>query len=324
MSFIFISHASADKQARIRPLVEVLLAEGERVWVDRPGAGAGNLGFSEAEIERLKIDSLRVGAPWPTGIQQALTECGVVLGCISRESLQASEVLRDELTFANLAGKLLTCIVDDLPLSALADLTRGLLDLSNHQTPRIDCALLGQALVARAATGLRVDELPPSMLTEWEKVRGLLASARRIRPAPHALLPDDVARIREVLETIPVGPILKIHEVPTEIVSLLGEGFDSLQRTDAMLTQAATLLRAALPSGFTERQILLRRGELPPFGSLPPEDFWLQALAAAGLKGRRTVAAILLSPLCRRAAETSGVVRLLDEFVGSLGSGRPA
>ena len=72
MSFLFISHASADKANRIRPLVEVMIEEGETVWVDRPGAGAGNLGLDQAYIDRNRVDRLQNGRPWPTGIREAL------------------------------------------------------------------------------------------------------------------------------------------------------------------------------------------------------------------------------------------------------------
>lgn len=89
MSFIFVSHASDDKPMRIRPLVEVLIAEGETAWIDRPGAGAGNLGFSQDYISRHDIDFLQSGTPWSTSIEDALRGSGAVLGCLSRRTVAA-------------------------------------------------------------------------------------------------------------------------------------------------------------------------------------------------------------------------------------------
>jgi hypothetical protein len=318
VSFLFISHASPDKRERVRPLVEVLIAEGELVWIDRPGLGAADFGFDRAFIDRYEIDYLLSGRSWSTSIQDALSTSGAVIGCLSQAIRQHREVLETELAFADTAKKLVTCIVDDLSLDDLSSLRYGLLDLAKHQSPRIDCRALRAALDFMAARVCSVEELPSGMRTEWEKVRGLIADANRLRPEPRPLRRADIDRISPQLSTIPVGPILRVHDIPPSLIEVLGAKVASAAKVDAALNQSTVLLRAAFPEGFSEEQILLRRGMLPPFGSLPGDVYWTQMLAAAGLKGRRTVAALLLCPISAWAFESAGLGELVKNFTNSL------
>lgn len=318
MSFLFISHASPDKRERVRPLVEVLVAEGELLWIDRPGTGDDGFGFEQAYIDRHDIDYLQSGRSWSASIQSALRASGAVIGCFSRALLEHRTVLQSELSFADISTKLVTCIVDDLPFSELSRLNHGLLDVSRHQSSRIDPDRLRRALDTRASTGCPVEALPPPLRSEWEKVRALIASANKVRREPRPLRQRDIERIVSILETIPVGPILRVTEIPPPIIEALAEKVASPERVETAFNQATTLVHSAFPAGFTEQQIVLRRGTLPPFGTLPGEAYWTQLLAAAGLKGRRTVAAFLLCPVNRWAVETSRLDVVADEFVRSL------
>jgi len=318
VSFLFISHASEDKTEHVRPLVEALVAEGEAVWVDRPGAGRGNLGLDQSYIDRHGIDYLQSGRSWSASIRTALQQAGAVLGCLSKSMLANKAVLQDELAFADVSGKLVTCIIDDLAFSDLARFEHGLLDLSRHQSPRLDCRILQQALQLMSAGEATIGSLPPALYVEWEKVRNLISSINRVRREPRRLTDADVIASTPILTSIPIGPILKIHDVPLEIIHAFGSKLNSADRSESAFAQASTLLRAAFPEGFTERQILLRLGELPPFGTLPADTFWLQAIAAAGLKARRTVAAFLVSPVGAWAIESSGAGDAARSFLSRL------
>lgn len=317
MSFLFISHASADKDVRIRPLVEVLLAEGELVWVDRPGVGAGNLGLEQELVDRARVEYLASGQPWPRAIQEALVQSGAVIACLSRAVIANAGVLRDELTFAHLAGKLVTCIVDDLSHEEMHAAGNGLLDFSSIQSYHIDCALLSAALVALPHVG-HVEALPSEMREEWNKVRHLIASADRLRLEPRSMRANDLAPGAEILCDIPVGPILHVRHFPSAVLEAFAAAIDTPDRVEAALSQAQTMLGAAFPQGFTERQIFVRKGQLPALGSLSPEAFWTQLFAVAGLKGRRTVASFLVCPIGRWAVRRAGCDDVVVEFLSEL------
>ncbi len=318
MSFLFVSHASEDKVARIRPLVEVLVDEGESVWIDRPGAGEENFGFSQSYIDRHDIDYLQSGQPWSTGIQSALQASGAVIGCLSRALLKNKAVLKDELTYADTSRKLVTCIVDDLSFEDLSKFEDGLLDLRNFQSPKIDCDALREALELRRRNGAVVEELPEGARTEWEKVRNLISQVNRLRPEPRPLRKRDVVLGSALLYRIPVGPILRVHHIPQEIFDAFGQTLATAERVDSAFNQAMALLTESFPEGYTERQILVRRGQLPPFGTLPPEVFWLEVLSLAGLKARRTFASFLITPVARWALEQAGATDVAENFLGIL------
>jgi hypothetical protein len=318
MSFLFVSHASVDKAARVRPLVEVLIEEGETVWIDRPGRGENDFGFDQAYIDRNDIDHLLSGRPWSTGIQSALRASGAVIGCLSRSLLEDRAVLEGELTYADTAEKLVTCIVDDLPFEDLARYERGLFDPRKHQSPRIDCARLAEALERRAAMNGAVEELPRHLAVEWEKVRNLVGSANRVRREPRPLRTRDIGAAAAVLRAIPVGPILHVSHVPAEVIQAFGEWLGTPERVDAALDQAMTLIKAAFPEGYTERQILVRRGQLPGVGTLSGEALWIQIFSVAGLKARRTLAAFLTAPIGRWALERSGAGSAARSFLDGL------
>lgn len=318
MSFLFVSHASEDKVARVRPLVEVLIDEGESVWIDRPGAGEGNFGFRQSYIDQNDIDYLQSGQPWSTGIQSALQTSGAVIGCLSRAMLVNRVVLKDELTFADISRKLVTCIVDDLTFGDLPKFENGLLDLRKAQSPQLDCTVLREALDLRERTGVAVEELPEAARVQWEKVRNLICHANRVRSEPRPLRKRDFALGKALLARVPVGPILRVHHVPQDIVDAFSKSLATTERVETAFTQATTLLKQAFPKGYTERQILVRRGQLPPFGTLPTEAFWLQVLSVAGLKARRTVASFLVTPIARWALEQAEAGDVAEDFLATL------
>ena len=72
-SFVFVSHANADKK-RIRHIVEALIKGGHKVWLDKPA----EMGFRKHEIEAHFVD-LRGGRGWKEQIDEALDTATCVL-----------------------------------------------------------------------------------------------------------------------------------------------------------------------------------------------------------------------------------------------------
>lgn len=293
MSFLFISHASADKGERILPLVRVLLAEGEMLWVDGPGMGEDSLGLEQALIDQMRVAYLLSGRSWPDEIQRALRESGAVIGCLSRAALQNRPVLEHELVIAHNHGKLVMCIVDDLRHEELSG--RGLLPLASMHAFHIDCTRLTEALAERQK-GRAVEDLRPELRQEWEKVRRLIADANRVRAEPRILPLHEIERRSAVLLKVPIGPVVKPQEVPWAAVEAFAASLHSPAQIEATMIQARSILCLAFPEGYTDRQIYVRPGELPPLGWPSPEAFWVQLFSLAGRKARRTLASFLVCP----------------------------
>ena len=129
MGFVFVSHASIDKLRHVRPIVLALAREHVGIWVDKPGQGDRHLGLDQAVIERLGIRGLMNGPDWNLQISEALQECDAVLVCLSKQLLNDSAVLNQEVAIGWHSRKLVACRVDDL-------------DLEDIPTPS-DCRIFG-------------------------------------------------------------------------------------------------------------------------------------------------------------------------------------
>ncbi len=322
--YVFICHASEDKATRIRPLVRALAYLGQPVWVDRPGAGQGGLGLDGDFLARHEIGGIDAGERWAGSIQEALRGSIVVLGCLSRALLAKMDVIRDELTYADTNKKLVTCIVDDLRHRELDGVRAGLLDLSlrTMQTPVLDCALLRDALGELERNGGRARDLPLELRSEWEALEQLVEVIERRRPEPARLRDRDIEAAARTLAAIPVGPMVHVSEVPQDVVHALAVHLNTPEKARATLDQARRLVLAAFPDGFTEEQILLQEAELPVPETTPPVRLWTSILRTAGMKGRRTLAALLMTPCSRWALRNPVSTEAANAFVGSLGSPR--
>jgi|GEM_PF-2293325 len=315
MSYIFVSHASADKATRVRPIVEALIAEGESVWIDRPGVGEGNFGFTQDFIARNDIGFLRNGSQWSDSLQSALRMSGAVLGCLSRSMSVENDVLMAELTIANAMGKLVTCIVDDLDYGELPRLTRGLLDLSRSQAPHIRPDLLATA-ARYSESGIHT---PPNefnaLTSEWEKLRGLISSMDQVRDEPRGMRPQDLVRLGPRIRGIRHGPVVRMDEFPDDIIFALGDHVGTPARARNLIRQANALLHSITRDEDSLRKLILREGALPLVGSTTGDGLWSAALGRAGIQSRQTVLALLLAPASEWAFRKSSCVTTRDRFV---------
>jgi len=129
MSFVFISHASADK-TRIRPIVDALLDARIKVWLDNPVKAGYSAAETEAKFLRLHADQ-----PWEEEIREALKKSALVIGCFSRHfEKNTRHTLHDEIANAVYDGKLIACRIDDVTTDDLPASYRG------NQAPKLDRA----------------------------------------------------------------------------------------------------------------------------------------------------------------------------------------
>jgi hypothetical protein len=113
MPFVFVSHASQDKP-RIRHVVEALIADGHKIWLDNPG----EMGYSANEID-LHFIRLHADRRWHDEIDEAVRGAGAVLVCFSKRFNETRDVWQDEAAGARILGKLIGCRIDDLDRSTL-------------------------------------------------------------------------------------------------------------------------------------------------------------------------------------------------------------
>lgn len=318
MSFIFVSHASEDKLERVRPIVEVMVAEGESVWLDRPGAGDNNFGFDQAYISENAIDYLQSGKPWSDSLTKAIAQSGAVLGCLSKSLEAHREVIISELTVASAMGKLATCIIDDVEYSNLDRFAHGLFNPTGLQSPRIDTGRLRQALDLHFGQNIDVALLPPLLKEEWEKVRNLIANINRLRKAPRSMKKSDIIKIRPTLAKMNHGPIVKIVDIPAVILHAFGDHIAEPFRATTVIEQANHLITASTPDKELCGKLLLRPATLPNLSVSPADNFWSQAFTRAGLQSRRTVASLILNPTASWALQQASVSLESKRFIERL------
>lgn len=298
MGYVFVSHASEDKQQRVRPLVEALAMEGVRLWIDRPGHGESHFNFDQDFIERHGIRGLESGQPWNDQISRALREAGAVLACLSAALCAQRLVLVQELVLAWHHQKLVTCIVDDLPYSKIpGDL--GLPDASRLQAERIDAGLLRRAVVRLTEQPEATPEdLPPLLRSQWEIVRKLVGDINRIldKSGPRPPSAAEMAAARSALSIVPIGPMVRAYEIPFEVVGIFADRLGDPERAKSFLSLAMQILSQCNPENFDEPQLLVRSGEVLNPHAVAADEYWGDVLTVAGMKSRRTLAALLIAP----------------------------
>ncbi|MFZ4411291.1 MAG: TIR domain-containing protein [Paracraurococcus sp.] len=112
MSFVFISHASEDKR-RIRPIIDSILADGHKIFIDDP-ARAGYGGEAVHGFVRLHADRA-----WKDQLDEAMAASVCALVCWSRHADDRRRGWLDEVAQARGANKLVSCVIDDVPISTL-------------------------------------------------------------------------------------------------------------------------------------------------------------------------------------------------------------
>src|SRR5689334_11797573 len=99
MSFVFLSHASADKQ-KIKHVVDALIGADLKVWLDNPAA----MGYSASQINA-HFYHLQAGGRYRDRIDAALRAADVVLVCWSEKAKETRDVWHSEASVARALQK---------------------------------------------------------------------------------------------------------------------------------------------------------------------------------------------------------------------------
>jgi hypothetical protein len=294
--YVFVSHASVDKK-HLQPLIEALALQGLDLWVDRPGPGENNFNFDSAFIDRYAIRGLRTGVAWDEQITDSIREAGAVLVCFSRAFQQESRVLMHELLLGQYQKKLVACVIDDLSFDELPG-AFGLSDAWRMQAARIDLTALGRAVALYRQDVRHSGAADPTAFEQWQVVQRLTSEIDRLFDAAGGRRPsaEQMRIAREALAAIPIAPMVRMFEIPSEVITLFADRWHEPERAATFVALAMEIRLACNPEGFAERQIVLRNGELLNPRSVSAEEYWSVALSLAGMKSRRTLAALLLAP----------------------------
>jgi hypothetical protein len=117
----------------------------------------------------------------------------------------------------------------------------------------------------------------------------------------------------------PIGPMVHFHEIPVEMIALFSEKLADPEHARRFFRTAMQVRSRCNPEGFTDRQILVRPGEVLNPETVTAEEFWSTLLAAAGQRSRRTLAAFLLAPGAPhedaiRASDASALRKFKDDL----------
>lgn len=175
-NLIFISHASPDKRGPVKLLAQALAYEGVHLFIDGPGRHDDTcMGFSAGFISKYNIRSISIGCDWDDEIKKALRDAKAVLLCISKTALilQHRKILEQEVTYADISDKLVTCVIDDTAIDEIKA-TWGLVSLHMKQTVRIDINCLCRALKWLEEDKSRTPiQLPEALQPVWESIRAV-------------------------------------------------------------------------------------------------------------------------------------------------------
>ena len=289
---VFLSHASPDKLPRVKSLVEALVRRNVKLWLDRPGHGTNCFGFSEQFIDAHDIKAIRIGKNYEEEIRKALADSCAVLACLSRSFVEDRTILLQELTVADFIGKLVCCTIEDIKQQPVRFF--GFTPIEKLQAIRIDCEKIGEINSAEALSGSS-PSLRQDLLDQASLVDRLVAELKRVasRQLPQPLDSNEFLLARMEVVAVPIPPPVRIAQIPAQVISAFANTFIESPVREAVFLAAMQLSRAAHSVEFEDEAVVVTRGEiLPP--QCAAEEFWGDALARAGLRSRRTLAAVLI------------------------------
>jgi hypothetical protein len=204
MSFVFVSHSSQDKPL-IRHIVDALIADGLKVWLDDPTT----MGYHSAD-RGLHFIRLHADRTWHDEIDEAIRKAGVVLVCFSKRFNEKRDVWQDEAAGGRILGKLVGCRIDDVDPQMLRN------QFSSQQIT--DVRPERQEAELRTAIALLVEDVR----------RGLHRAARsafvRARPGPINYNRPGLPRHYQPLDLVDLRTTVQAAQASVGIVGVHGMG----------------------------------------------------------------------------------------------------
>lgn len=116
---VFLSHASANKR-RLYPIVETLIDQGFRLWIDRPE----KIGLPHDYEARIALNRIYFGDDWREGIRHAVKKANFVIAFWSKDAVNGRrEQFHYEVYLGLMQKKLKQCRIDKVELDQIADLS---------------------------------------------------------------------------------------------------------------------------------------------------------------------------------------------------------
>lgn len=93
------------------------------------------------------------------------------------------------------------------------------------------------------------------------------------------------------LLNVPVGPMVRIGQVPHEVIEAFAQAINQEAEARMHIARAMRLSTQNNPEGFEERQITVLEADIPSFSA--PRQFWFEIFDLAGKKSRRCLASLM-------------------------------
>lgn len=95
------------------------------------------------------------------------------------------------------------------------------------------------------------------------------------------------------LLSIPVGPMVRIGQVPHQVIEVFAQTLNQESEARMHIARAMRLSAQNNPEGFEERQITILEADMPSFSF--PRQFWFEIFDLAGRKSRRCIGSLMLA-----------------------------
>lgn len=304
MSFVLVSHASQDKKA-IRHIVDALIADGHKIWLDTPA----DMDYGPEEVEA-HFHRIHAGEPYRNEIDEALREAGAVLVCWSKQAKEDRTVWLAEATVARTLRKLIACRIDDVDRTLLPDNhgAEEIPDLRREREPR----------ELRTALALIVADIRRKLATT--RATRLVAAIDRPRDAFAPYLVDRTDQedaIGAALESVATSGGVKAFCLAGPENECLEEFLERLQRYSCAtrLGQGRSWHRAIVewPGGETSGSFAaVYQRRLAVELSIPAASGPAEIAGALGRKGRPVAVLSLLSAREWKSDENRRVAAWLE------------
>ena len=107
---LFVAHASADKP-KLKPILEVLLDQGFKVWIDKPQG----VGLSQEYEAKIALARIHFGSDWKEDIRKAIHRARIVLAFWSVDAVEGRrEQFHYEVYQGMMQKKLHQCRIDNV------------------------------------------------------------------------------------------------------------------------------------------------------------------------------------------------------------------
>lgn len=302
MSFVFLSHRSADKP-RIRPFVLDLIARGIPAWIDRVEEFNVDIPPGERPIRREELGGgIELARDWPVQIDKALMQSFAVVVFWSVNWTRDRDILVREHGAAHIFGNVGYSTYIPVLLDEDAKLDRDVIayrEAVHDNVQAYNIARYGEA--HWHALAVRLQELWDAHRNERTQTKAQYASHPSERALDNTdwfrelISPRSPQHTVELLAKIPLGPAFDPWLLTPGIRRAYANGITDVE-APLLVSEAAALVLQTFSEDCRRNpdRLVVMRSAVPSIFHVGATHYWSSVLDHACILGPRMVAAILL------------------------------